>query len=95
VLLGQDWIHANECIPSTLHQCVMQWVGDKVEVIKVDDTTYVVLIESQVDVQGRSMRCLMGRDLTEYDYISVERDRFVSFSVKSMTSVTQLTNDVV
>jgi hypothetical protein len=37
----------------------------------------------------------MGRDLAEYDYISVERDRFVSFSVKSMTSMTQLTNDVV
>jgi hypothetical protein len=24
VLLGQDWIHVNECVPSTLHQCVMQ-----------------------------------------------------------------------
>jgi hypothetical protein len=24
VLLGRDWIHANECVPSTLHQCVMQ-----------------------------------------------------------------------
>jgi hypothetical protein len=22
VLLGRDWIHANECVPSTLHQCV-------------------------------------------------------------------------
>jgi hypothetical protein len=21
VLLGRDWIHANECVPSTLHQC--------------------------------------------------------------------------
>jgi hypothetical protein len=23
VLLRQDWIHANECVLSTLHQCVM------------------------------------------------------------------------
>jgi hypothetical protein len=28
VLLGRDWIHANRCIPSTLLQCVMQWVGN-------------------------------------------------------------------
>jgi hypothetical protein len=24
VLLGQDWIHANKCVMSTLHQCVIQ-----------------------------------------------------------------------
>jgi hypothetical protein len=23
VLLGHDWIHANGCVPSTLHQCVV------------------------------------------------------------------------
>jgi hypothetical protein len=28
VLLGRDWIHANECRPFTLHQCIMQWIGD-------------------------------------------------------------------
>ena len=24
MLLGRDWIHANCCIPSTMHQCVIQ-----------------------------------------------------------------------
>jgi predicted aspartyl protease len=24
VLLGRDWIHTNGCVPSTLHQCVVQ-----------------------------------------------------------------------
>jgi hypothetical protein len=28
VLLGRDWIHANECVSSTLHQCIIQWIGD-------------------------------------------------------------------
>jgi hypothetical protein len=28
VLLRRDWIHTNECVPSTLHQCVIQWIGD-------------------------------------------------------------------
>jgi hypothetical protein len=28
ILLVCDWIHANECVLSTLHQCVIQWVSD-------------------------------------------------------------------
>jgi hypothetical protein len=27
VLLGLDWIHANECVLPTLHQCVIQWIA--------------------------------------------------------------------
>jgi hypothetical protein len=30
VLLRTDWIHANCCIPSTMHQCLIQWDGDEV-----------------------------------------------------------------
>jgi len=33
LLLGRDWIHANCCIPSTMHQCLVQWVGDKIEIV--------------------------------------------------------------
>jgi hypothetical protein len=33
MLLGRDWIHANKCVPSTPHQCVIQWVGDEVKVV--------------------------------------------------------------
>jgi hypothetical protein len=38
VLLGRDWIHANFCIPSTMHQCLVQWDGDEVEVVHADDS---------------------------------------------------------
>jgi hypothetical protein len=38
VLLGRDWIHANCCIPSMMHHCLIQWEGDKVEVVHVDDS---------------------------------------------------------
>jgi hypothetical protein len=24
LLLGRDWIHANYCVPSTMHQCLVQ-----------------------------------------------------------------------
>jgi hypothetical protein len=37
VLLGRDWIHANCCIPFTMHQCLIQWDGDEVEVVCADD----------------------------------------------------------
>ena len=30
LILGRDWIHANQYIPSTLHQMLLQWVGDDV-----------------------------------------------------------------
>jgi hypothetical protein len=38
VLLGRDWIHANCCIPSMMHQCLIQWDGDEVEVVHTDDS---------------------------------------------------------
>jgi hypothetical protein len=50
MLLGQDWIHADECVPSTIHQCVIQWVGDEVEVVQADEDVCVAMTESQVDI---------------------------------------------
>jgi hypothetical protein len=41
ILLGRDWIHANCCIPSTMHQCLIQWDGDEVEVVHADDSAEV------------------------------------------------------
>jgi hypothetical protein len=38
VLLGMDWIHANCCIPFMMHQCLIQWDGDEVEVVHADDS---------------------------------------------------------
>jgi hypothetical protein len=38
VLLGRDWIHTNCCIPSAMHQCLIQWDGDEVEVVHADDS---------------------------------------------------------
>jgi hypothetical protein len=35
LLLGRDWIHSNGCVTSTLHQCILQWIGDDVEVVVI------------------------------------------------------------
>ena len=31
VILGRDWV-ANQCVPCTMHQFLIQWVNDDVEV---------------------------------------------------------------
>ena len=38
LLLGRDWIHAIYCVPSTMHQCLIQWHGDDVELVHADDS---------------------------------------------------------
>jgi hypothetical protein len=38
ILLGRDWIHTNCCIPSTMHQCLIHWDGDEVEVVHANDS---------------------------------------------------------
>jgi hypothetical protein len=89
VLLGRDWIHANGCVPSTVHQCVIQWVGDEVEVVRAYDSACVALAESPSDFQDKEVKCLTGRDLSEFDYVSVGQDGFQPVSVKPMI-MTQL-----
>jgi hypothetical protein len=38
LLLFQDWIHANYCIPSTMHQCLIQWLEDTVGIVYADSS---------------------------------------------------------
>jgi hypothetical protein len=95
VLLGRDWIHMNECMPSTLHQCLIQWVGNRVETVGADDAECVAMAESQVDVQDGELRHLTGRDLSQYDYISVSKEGFIPISVRPTTSATRLINDII
>jgi hypothetical protein len=45
LLLGRDWIHANCCIPSTMHQHLVQWVDDDIEVVQANDSVRVANIE--------------------------------------------------
>jgi hypothetical protein len=93
VLLGRDWTHANRCVPSMLHQCVVQWVGDNVEVVEAYESECVAMNDSQADVQGGRMSCLMGRDLIDYDYVSVSKEGFMLISIKPMLSSTRLTDE--
>jgi hypothetical protein len=48
VLLRRDWIHANCCIPSLMHQCLIQWDGYEVEVVHADDPIEISLAAMSV-----------------------------------------------
>jgi hypothetical protein len=45
VILGHSWIHANRCIPSTLHQLLIYWIDDEVEVVHADAPAYIALAD--------------------------------------------------
>jgi hypothetical protein len=49
VILGRDWIHANRCIPSTLHQFLILWIDDVVEVVHADASAYITLDDTTAD----------------------------------------------
>jgi hypothetical protein len=81
VILGHDWIHANHCIPSTLHQFLIQWINNEVEVVQADVSAYIALADMMADWQHGSTQCLSEKDLTEFDFLSISKDGFVPVSV--------------
>jgi hypothetical protein len=60
LLLGRDWIHANYCVPSTMHQQLIQWVDDDIEVVQADDSVSIANMEPAFwEYQG--IDCFSGK----------------------------------
>src|SRR6185312_14704857 len=60
LLLGRDWIYANFCIPSTMHQCLIQWVDDTIEIVSADSSFSVASVEGHIVSYDR-MNCISGQ----------------------------------
>jgi hypothetical protein len=69
ILLGRDWIHANCCIPSTMHQSLIQWIGDNVEVIPADSSVSICYAEAN-EWNFEGIECFSGK-VYEGDIIKV------------------------
>jgi hypothetical protein len=82
IILGRDWIHTNHCIPSTLHQFLIQWIDDEIEVVHADVSAYIALADATTDWQHGSAQCLLGKDLTCYDFLSISKEGFMHVSIK-------------
>jgi hypothetical protein len=73
VLLGRDWIHANCCIPSMMHQCLIQWDGDEVEVVYADDTIEISLAAMSVwDTEDQEL--ILGISLEGCDRVEATKN---------------------
>jgi hypothetical protein len=48
LILGRDWIHANQCVPSTLHQMLLQCVGNDVEQVHADASACIAVADAPV-----------------------------------------------
>jgi hypothetical protein len=73
LILGHDWIHANCCIPSSMHQFLIQWVDDAVEIVYSDSSDEVATTDAPMLGGHDAIGCLSGRDLSSYEFISVTR----------------------
>ena len=82
VILGRDWVHANQCVPSTMHQFLIQWVDDEVDVVHADNLACVALADASVDWQHPHASCLIGRDLLDFDFLRDTKNGFVPVSLK-------------
>src|SRR6185437_4426288 len=60
LILGRDWIHANQCVPSSLHQFLIQWIGDEVEVVHGDASSFIGIADSEFVGAHDNIKCLLG-----------------------------------
>jgi hypothetical protein len=84
LILGRDWIHANNCVPSTLHQMLLQWVGDDVEQVHADVSAYIVMADVPILWTYESATCLTGVDFSDYHFISIDKNGFIPLMLEPM-----------
>jgi hypothetical protein len=82
LILGRDWIHANKCVPSTLHQILIQWVDDEVEVVHCDNSACVAVADSHSIGVHDDVKCLSGLDLSNYEFVSCSNNGFIPAVIK-------------
>jgi hypothetical protein len=82
LILGRDWIHANKCVPSTLHQMLIQWVDDEVEVVHGDNFACVAVADSHSIGVHDDVKCISGLDLSNYEFVSCSGNGFIPAIIK-------------
>jgi hypothetical protein len=84
LILDRDWIHANQCVPSTLHQFLIQWVGDEVEIVHGDTSACVAVADSSTMDNHDNLKCLTGLDLPDLKLIDSTKDGFATIVMKTV-----------
>jgi hypothetical protein len=82
LILGHDWIHAKKCVFSSLHQILIQWVDDDVEVVHGDNSGHVAVADSHSIGVHDDVKCLSGLDLSNYEFVSCSNNGFIPAVIK-------------
>ena len=83
LLLGRDWIHANCCIPSTMHQCLIQWIGDVVEVIAAH-SSFIIASAEACEENYERVKCFSGQ-AWEVEFLKV-----VDYEISSSSAIVSI-----
>jgi hypothetical protein len=84
LILGRDWIHVNQCIPSTLHQMLIQWVDDDIEQVHADVSACIAVADAPILWTYETATCLTGVDFSDYQFISIDKKGFIPVMLEPM-----------
>jgi hypothetical protein len=84
VILGRDWIHVNQFIPTTLHQMFLQWVCDDVEIVQTDSSACIAIGDILVLWIYETATCFTDVDFSHYRFISIDRKWFIHVMLEPM-----------
>ena len=65
-------------MPSTLHQYLIQWLVDEVEIVHGDTSACVAVADSPTMSDHENLKCLSGLDLSECEIIGCTKDGFAA-----------------
>jgi hypothetical protein len=84
LILCRYSIHANQCIPFTLHQMLIQWVGDDIEQVHADVSACIAVADAPVPWTYVTATCLTGVDFSDYQFISLDKKGFIPVMLEPM-----------
>jgi hypothetical protein len=84
LILHRHWIYADQCVPSTLHQMLLQLVGDDIEQVHVDASACIAVVDAHVLWTYETTTCLTGVDFSDYRFISIDRKGFITVMLEPM-----------
>jgi hypothetical protein len=94
LILGRDWIHANQYVPSNLHQFLIQWVGDEVEIVHGDALACVAVADSSTMDNYENLKCLTGLYLSDLKLIDSTKDGFATVVMKPIIDQARTTMSI-
>jgi hypothetical protein len=71
----------NRCVPSTLHQFLIQLVGVEVEIVHADVSACVAMADFS-SWSHYNIKCLLGQDISDSYFVSASNDGFIPVFVK-------------